>query len=332
MSSTLSAQNLGLFNLSNLTAPASGITHAIKLTAILSGSGTISFPWSQVAQQAGFTFVPQAMTVDNSGNTVAVTIAETAYGWKRVVPAGYVQTFQFPAIISQPQVFTVAASAAVSVPISFLDWPAFPDGWGANLANASGQPVTGTLTVNQGNSLFGNATPWVTEPETYSSMNHGNGGASFFVGGSIILPANPTDSIVWSGTTPSAYLKNISLQGVSSSAGSMAVQIIQRQAANTGGTFTTPPSVASEGIAAGSTVSAYTVNPTSLGTAFAIARSVVIPFEVASSLTSKPTVLSFGNNISRGLGVDQYSFFSINFGGAAAPAGAVLYWGLDWTE
>lgn len=143
MSGTATFQNN--YNLANLTAPASGTTHAAKFIVNVSGN-TATLQMSGFVQQLG-DFQGQAMTVDNSGSALPVTISETRYGWSRIVQAGATQTFQYPAVADQ--VFTVYCSGTATVPISIYDWPAFPE-W-ASLSGTGSQPVSvvGTVAVTQ---------------------------------------------------------------------------------------------------------------------------------------------------------------------------------------
>lgn len=134
MSGALSGQ----YNLSNLTAPASGTTHAAKFSVAFTGAG------SQQINMLGFMeflgdFQGQSMQVDNSASSTSLTVSEARFGWTRTVPAGSNMTFQYPAV--ENQIFTVTASAACTVIISIFDWPAFPD---------SGTVIGGgTVTVQQ---------------------------------------------------------------------------------------------------------------------------------------------------------------------------------------
>ena len=125
------------FALSNLLAPASGTTHAVKFNVTVSNNkALINLPG--YLQQIG-DFTPQAMIVDNTANNVVVTVGEIGFGWSRIVPAGAYMTFQYPAT-SQQQI-TVSSAGAANVSIVLLDFPAFPDA-SYNPATAAGSLVS----------------------------------------------------------------------------------------------------------------------------------------------------------------------------------------------
>ena len=325
--------NLNLFSLANLTAPASMITHAIKTTFRLTGSGTAQLNWAQVAQQAGFVMVPQAMTVNNLGNTLPVTVGDLTYGWTRTIPAGTSQSFQFPAPLGAPQVFTITATGGVTVPIDFFDWPIFPDGWGANPGNQASQSVTGTVTANQGNGTFGAATPWVTAPELYQAMSLGNVGRGFAAGGIVTLAAAATDVLTWGCPTSNGFLRRLRLQGFATTGGTVAGTITIRSTANAGGSSTAAVRIPLDGATATSSVMIYTANATTLGTTVGTTRGFFLPFQVAGSVLLPAAEMTFGNEFSRGIsGNSGASIVCVNFGGNTIPAGAQLAWSMEWTE
>jgi len=168
-----SVSQLQNFNLANLTAPASGTTHAAKFLITASAGNPATITMSGYVQQIG-DFLGQAMTVDNSANAVAITIAETTFGWARTVQAGALQTFQYPAVTNQ--IFIISASANVSVGLTIFDWPAFPE-W-ASLSGTGSQPVSivGPVSVTQG------ASPWVTQRQNARIIGTDRGG-TITVGG-----------------------------------------------------------------------------------------------------------------------------------------------------
>jgi hypothetical protein len=127
-----------LFGLTNLTAPAGMVTHAVRFALSLATSSLLALNMPGFASQIG-DFTAQAMTVDNSANAFAVTVAETSYGWTRIIPAGVTQTFQFPGVSQQN--FTFTAPGTGPVVLSLYDYPAFPDSV-FNEAVATGAPVT----------------------------------------------------------------------------------------------------------------------------------------------------------------------------------------------
>lgn len=140
----------GLFGTSNLQAPASGETHALRLVASLNNQ-TVQFSTDQYAQYVG-DFVAQAMMVDNSAGASAVTVGETTSGWSRVINAGETRTFQFPAV-EHPS-FTIGTSGNVTTLLFLYDWPALPDA-SINNGNAAagsvvtiaGQPIAVTISA-----------------------------------------------------------------------------------------------------------------------------------------------------------------------------------------
>lgn len=147
-----------VYNLANLTAPASSVTHAVKYTVLTAGGTPVTLNMQSQMDFIG-PFIGQAMTVDNTANNSAVTVQETNYGWSRTVPAGVAQTFQYPAVPQQN--FTFNTPLAATLTVSIYDWPAFPDSASLNGSVAAGTPVTvtNTPTVLQG------TTPWITQPQ-----------------------------------------------------------------------------------------------------------------------------------------------------------------------
>ena len=115
----------GTFELSNLTAPASGTTRALLFTVNTpTGGGTTTVALFNYMQQLG-SFRPQGMTIDNTANANPVTVTEQSFGWKRVVNAGQFMTFNYPAV--EFPVFLVTASVAQIVTLTLYDFPVFPE-------------------------------------------------------------------------------------------------------------------------------------------------------------------------------------------------------------
>lgn len=127
-----------VYQLANLTAPASGVTHAAEwLVQITAGTPTTLNMLSQ--QEFLGDFLGQAMTYDNSTGATPVVIQETTYGWTETIQAGEKRTFQYPGCPNQNFIFN--SSGNVTGILSVYDWPAFPDS-SSNLTFASGTPVT----------------------------------------------------------------------------------------------------------------------------------------------------------------------------------------------
>ncbi len=128
----------GPFELTNLTAPASGITKALRFNIITpTGGGTTVLDMSNYIQALG-SFRPQSMTVDNTQNNTPVTVNEIWFGWQRVINAGQIVSFNYPAV-ALPK-FTFTTAAASSPVVTLYDFPIFPENY-FNSANASGQTV-----------------------------------------------------------------------------------------------------------------------------------------------------------------------------------------------
>lgn len=134
---------LTVYNLANLTAPASGVTHGGKWEVGLIGGQTANLNMLSQQEFLG-PFLGQAMQVDNTGNATDLIITEQTYGWTRTVPAGGLQTFQYPAVEFQNFFFT--SSGNIQAIISIFDWPAFPDDAGS-VGAASVVTISGTVDV-----------------------------------------------------------------------------------------------------------------------------------------------------------------------------------------
>lgn len=156
---------LSVYNLANLTAPASGVTHGGKWEIGLIGGQTAILNMLSQQEFLG-PFLGQSMQVDNTGNATDLIITERTYGWVRTVPAGGLQTFQYPAV--QNQFFSFTSSGNITAIISIFDWPAFPDDAGSIGTAASvtiagqpihvdidNQPIAVTTTVSSGTSAAG---------------------------------------------------------------------------------------------------------------------------------------------------------------------------------
>jgi hypothetical protein len=129
-----------LFNLTNLQAPASGITHALRLVMTAANGTPITFSPQNFVSAIGRLFQAQAMTVDNSSNTEGLMVSEIIYGWSQYVNAGQKLTFNFPAVQSPTFEFT-PDGASITFSVDFFDWPVFNFA-NQNNNNASGLPIT----------------------------------------------------------------------------------------------------------------------------------------------------------------------------------------------
>jgi hypothetical protein len=187
MSATTGAAYSSIYNLANLTAPASGVTHAAKFIITITGGGTAQLNMNSQMEFLG-AFLGQAMTVDNTANAVSVTVQELTYGWSRSIPGGVSQTFQFPAV--QNQIFTFTTTASATITLSVYDWPAFPDSASLNTTNAQGTPV---YVVNEPTVLQGTS-PWV-------------------VGGTVAISGQPVQIITSQGTATAGSAHAIATGG-----------------------------------------------------------------------------------------------------------------------
>lgn len=157
---------------------------------------------------------------------------------------------------------------------------------------------------------------------------------TYGVAGVAITPAaNPTDVVVLSGSaTKTIRVKNITVSGFATTAGSMDVSIVKRTAANTGGTATNPTIGlfdSGDGTAS-ATISQYSANPTALGAGVSIDNKKLnlglagaagnVNFEYCNR-NDKPIILR---------GAAQS--LAINLNGQAVPAGGALSYSIEWEE
>lgn len=173
-----------VFNLSNLTAPASGVTHAGQWQLALTAGVPATLNMLSQMEFLG-DFLGQAMTVDNTANPTAITITETTYGWTRQIQAGELRTFQYPGV--QNQNFVFSSSGNINALLSIYDWPAFPDS-DYLLGNASGTPVTILGTAQVQDSIAENYLADLQSGVTYTdrSLTLTGSGASI-----TLMAANP---------------------------------------------------------------------------------------------------------------------------------------------
>lgn len=134
----------GPFELSNLTAPASGVTKALIFTVNTpAGGGTATVNLAAYMQQLG-SFRPQAATIDNTANNTPVTVTEQNFGWKRVVNAGQYMTFNYPAV--QFPIFLISATVGQTISVTLYDFPVFPENSFNYAVGQAAQNVTVTNT------------------------------------------------------------------------------------------------------------------------------------------------------------------------------------------
>lgn len=150
------------------------------------------------------------------------------------------------------------------------------------------------------------------------------------------LGTNPTDIFTLSGVTgKKVRIIALDISGVKTNTGYIDLLAILRSSQNSGGTFTSPTIVSHEStdIAAGSSVKAYTVNPTTLGTSRGIihAQKLFVPSANASSANSNSSfdlIKNIGKPITL-LSPDE--LFCINLDGVNVPGG-IFNVGISWIE
>jgi hypothetical protein len=162
-----------LFNLTNLQAPASGITHTIKVIVFCSSASPVSNFSPQNYVNSFGSFVAQSMRVDNSANAIGVTISEEIVGWSQYVPAGETLTFNFPAI--QDPLFGFSSDGgSVTFNVLLFDFPAFSF-TSSNPNNASGTPISAPGDAPVPVSIAGGT---ITQAAPYSDASVESTGAS----------------------------------------------------------------------------------------------------------------------------------------------------------
>ncbi len=318
-SATFSSQ----FNLANLTAPATGTTHAVKFNVVLAAGQSVVIDLTGYVDQIG-DFAAQAMTVDNSSGATNITVSEQFFGWQRVIQAGSIQTFQYPAVPQQRIV--VSSTGAVTPVLTLYDWPAFPDGFSQSGSGSSNVNVLTLPAVTQGTS------PWITQrvpsPPTYSWAT------------SISVGALPTDFFVIQGSaTKTVTITSIILQASAASFGSFQLAVFRRSSANTGGTFSaiggSPFSTASSNATA--VANAYTAAPTSLGTQSSpnlIYNIFQFDAYSGSGTIGPVSVYTFGNDVyEQPISIiGSTSYLAFNLGGVSVPSSATIYLNIKFQE
>ena len=140
----------------NFLVPARGGTHVLSMSLPADNSPfgyAISFKSLNLVTE-GELFIPQAVTIDASALAAGVSVAFTiaAINYKRVVLAGQVRTFQFPALLDLECAVTPSDGAS-TVPCWFFDYPALPDADGA-VAGSSNVLVTQLPSAPLGQSVL----------------------------------------------------------------------------------------------------------------------------------------------------------------------------------
>lgn len=145
--------------------------------------------------------------------------------------------------------------------------------------------------------------------------------------------ATPTDVVTLTGSaTKTIKVKRVTFHGIATTAGSMAVLLIKRTAANTAGTATapTPGKFDSTDGTATAAIAQYSANATGLGTGIAI-DSKICNFGVAGA--AGQVVFDFATNQDKPLflrGATQ--ILAVNLNGAAVPTGGTFGYSLEWEE
>lgn len=148
--------------------------------------------------------------------------------------------------------------------------------------------------------------------------------------------ATPTDIFTITGSASKTIrVTKIVVGGLATTAGQLNPLIIRRSTANSGGTSTAPTPLARDTLnsAATATLALYTANPASLGTTVGTLDSCRLFLQTATG--GAPDVCAF----TYGVNDDQLvtlrgttDSLSINFAGAAVPAGGIVDFDVEWTE
>lgn len=135
-----------LFNLTNLQAPASGVTHGLNLqNCQASAAAPLNFSTQNYQNTIG-SFTPQSMAVNNSANEIGITVSETIFGWSQYIGPGQQVAFQFPAVSAAEFVFTPDAGGVITFDVQLFDFPIFSF---VNQNNANAGPVTINLPADE---------------------------------------------------------------------------------------------------------------------------------------------------------------------------------------
>lgn len=155
----------------------------------------------------------------------------------------------------------------------------------------------------------------------------------------LVPAATPTDILTISGsaTKSTVVVDRIECSGFATTAGAMDIVAVKRSAINTGGTSTAPVKVpldANNTLASGAVVAAYTVNPSTLGTAVGPIRADKFFLPVAAGTLDSKVTWDFGSVpysrhvVLRGVG----QVLAINLNGGALPAGTTVDCSVEWFE
>lgn len=146
----------------------------------------------------------------------------------------------------------------------------------------------------------------------------------------------PTDFLTITGSaTRTVAVKRFTCYGSSTAAGSEIVNVIKRSTVDTGGTSTNPTAQAldSNNGAATAVVTAYTANPSALGTAVGPVAAGIIGTGPLTAAPVTPMSLTFGDMWTNDLllrGTAQQA--AINGASVSFTAGASITCAVVWTE
>jgi hypothetical protein len=152
----------------------------------------------------------------------------------------------------------------------------------------------------------------------------------------LVPAANATDFLTLTGSaTMVVRIKNVQCQGISTAAATDRIYVLDRNTADTGGTFTTATAVPydTNDVAATAVATGYTANPT-VGTLAGIYRSEYLGTAPANAVPAPyPFTQNYGlqndkEDVLRG--VNQV--FALNAAGASFAAGTSLDCWIEWTE
>lgn len=151
---------------------------------------------------------------------------------------------------------------------------------------------------------------------------------------SVVPAASATDIFTITGSaTKVVRVTEVSVQCTITTAAAVAVQLVKRSSANTGGTSTTPTAVAHDSTnpAATAVVRAYTANPSALGTVVGPVRATretwLAPASVANAPRNPFTLYHGLSVVLRGAS----EVLAVNLNGATVTGGNCAAWA-TWIE